>query len=232
MDNGKILVMNLSTGRLGEDNSALLGSMIITKFQQAAMARAAIPEKKRRDFYLYVDEFQEFATDAFVNILSEARKYRLNLTVAHQYITQLPPEIRATAFGNVGSIISFRLGAEDAGFLQKEFSPTFTPEDMINLNFREMCVKMSIDGKASPAFSGRSLTVPDPPEENKAAVIEASRQKYGRPKDQVEKEIASWGVVEELEVPEEEAKFAEPIIEEEEKKPKKPKKKKSEGREF
>ncbi len=235
MDNGKILIMNLSTGRLGEDNSALLGSMIITRFQQAAMARAAIPEEKRRDFYLYVDEFQKFATDAFVNILSEARKYRLNLTVAHQYITQLPPEIRATAFGNVGSIITFRLGAEDAGFLQKEFSPAFTPEDMINLNFREMCVKMSIDGKASPAFSGRSLTVPDPPEENKTAIVEASRKKYGRSRIQVEKEIAQWGVIEELEIPEEEAKFAEPIIEEEEEKPKKAKKlkkKKSEGREF
>ena len=236
MDNGKILIMNLSTGRLGEDNSALLGSMIITRFQQAAMARAAIPEEKRRDFYLYVDEFQEFATDAFINILSEARKYRLNLTVAHQYITQLPSEIKATAFGNVGSIIAFRLGAEDAAFLQREFSPAFTPEDMINLNFREMCVKMSIDGRASPAFSGQTLTVPVPSEENKAAVIEASRTKYGRPRVQVEKEIAKWGVIEELEIPEEEEeKFAEPIIEEEEEKPKKvkkPKKKKSEGREF
>jgi len=116
MNKGKILIMNLSTGRLGEDNSALLGAMVVTRFQQAAMERARIPEKERRPFYLYVDEFQNFATDAFVTILSEARKYKLCLTVAHQYIEQLPTEVRATAFGNVGSIVSFRLGADDSEY--------------------------------------------------------------------------------------------------------------------
>lgn len=125
MDSGKILIMNLSKGRIGEDASALLGAMMITKLQLAAMSRVDIPEGQRRDFYLYVDEFQNFSTESFASILSEARKYRLNITLAHQYVAQLSDEVRAAVFGNVGTLVSFRIGAEDADELEKEFTLSF-----------------------------------------------------------------------------------------------------------
>jgi type IV secretory pathway TraG/TraD family ATPase VirD4 len=137
MDEGKILIVNLSKGRIGEDNSALLGAMMITRLQLAAMSRVDVPETKRSDFYLYVDEFQNFATDSFANILSEARKYRLNLILAHQYIAQLihqeSTKVRDSVFGNVGTITCFRVGAADAEFLEKEFMPEFTMNDLVNL---------------------------------------------------------------------------------------------------
>jgi type IV secretory pathway TraG/TraD family ATPase VirD4 len=133
MDQKKIIILNLSKGRIGEDASSLLGAMIITKIQLAAMSRVDIPEEDRNDFYLYVDEFQNFATDSFANILSEARKYRLCLTIAHQYIEQLGEVVKPAVFGNVGTIICFRVGAEDAEFLEKEFIPTFIIDDLVNL---------------------------------------------------------------------------------------------------
>ncbi|MBU0619249.1 type IV secretion system DNA-binding domain-containing protein [Patescibacteria group bacterium] len=210
MNQGKILIMNLSTGRLGEDNSALLGAMVVTRFQQAAMERARIAEAERRPFYLYVDEFQNFATDAFVNILSEARKYKLCLTVAHQYIAQLPEEVKATAFGNVGSLICFRLGADDAEYLQREFAPAISAQDMINLDFREQYVKMSIDGKVSPAFSAYTLSVPTPPTDFSAQIVAASRSSYCRSRQEVEAEIAKWQVLEEIE--DDKPEFSEPIV--------------------
>ncbi|PIW34919.1 MAG: hypothetical protein COW25_01720, partial [Candidatus Nealsonbacteria bacterium CG15_BIG_FIL_POST_REV_8_21_14_020_37_12] len=132
MDEGKILIINLAKGKIGEDNSALLGALMITKLQLAAMSRVDTEEKKRRDFYLYVDEFQNFSTESFANILSEARKYRLDLILAHQYIEQLDEKVQAAIFGNVGTLTCFRVGAEDAEFLEKEFLPEFSATDLVN----------------------------------------------------------------------------------------------------
>jgi len=213
MNEGKIVIVNLSKGKLGEDNAALLGSMIITKVQQAALARASMEEEQRRDFYFYVDEFQNFATDAFSSILSEARKYHLDLTIAHQYIAQLPDDVKATAFGNVGSIIVFPVGGDDAAYLTKEFSPTFTADDMINLNVREMYIKMSIDGKLNPPFSGRTITTPKPEFDYSADIIDRTRTKYARNRVTVENEIAKWSnASESITSSESGGGFPEPII--------------------
>ncbi|OGH19764.1 MAG: hypothetical protein A3D74_02380 [Candidatus Levybacteria bacterium RIFCSPHIGHO2_02_FULL_37_13] len=189
MNSGKIIIINLAKGKLGEDNASLLGSMIITKIQEAAMARVNIRESERREFYLYVDEFQNFATESFNQILSEARKFNLSLTIAHQYIDQLTDSIRKTAFGNVGSLICFRVGSEDAHFLSKEFAPQFTPDDLIGLDMREMCVKLSIDGKTSEPFSAVTLDVPEPKENFDEEIIAYSRKEYAISKKDVEKEL-------------------------------------------
>jgi len=161
MDEGKILIVNLSKGRIGETNSALLGAMIVTKIQQAAMSRADIPEEERRDFFLYVDEFQTFATEAFANILSEARKYHLCLIISHQYIAQLPDTVKAAIFGNVGTFVVFRVGAEDAEWLEKEFAPEFMANDLVNLGKYNIYLKLMIDGITSKAFS--AVTLPPRP---------------------------------------------------------------------
>lgn len=192
MDQGKIVIINLSKGKLGDDNAALLGSMFITKIQQATLARAKVPEEQRRDFYFYVDEFQNFATDAFSSILSEARKYHLDLTIAHQYIAQLPDEVKATAFGNVGSIIAFAVGGDDANYLAKEFAPIFNSEDLINLNSREMYLKMSVDGRLTPPFSAKTLDVPKNIYDFQDQILTHSKLKYGRNKIEVENEIKMW----------------------------------------
>ncbi|KKS70228.1 MAG: hypothetical protein UV41_C0032G0006 [Candidatus Daviesbacteria bacterium GW2011_GWA2_42_7] len=192
MDEGKIVLLNISKGKLGDDNTALLGSMFITKIQQAALSRAKMREEERRDFYFYVDEFQNFATDAFSSILSEARKYHLDLTIAHQYIAQLPDDVKATAFGNVGSIVTFAVGGDDAAYLTREFSPVFNAEDMINLNVREMYVKMSVDGKVAPPFSARTINVPKPSFDYSIEIVNKSRMKYGKNRTSVENEIAKW----------------------------------------
>ncbi len=190
MDEGKILIANLSKGKVGEDNSALLGAMIITKLQLAAMSRVDVPMEERRDFYLYVDEFQNFSTESFANILSEARKYRLNLTLAHQYIEQLDEKVAAAVFGNVGTMVTFRIGAEDAEFLEKEFMPDFTANDLVNLSNREMYVKLMIDGITTNPFSARSAdSYPKPPHRLKDAIIENSRLRYGTPRARVEQKI-------------------------------------------
>jgi len=194
MDNGKILIMNLSKGRIGEDNSALLGAMMITKIQLAAMSRVDVPEPERRDFYLYIDEFQNFSTDSFANILSEARKYRLNLILAHQYIEQLSEKVKPAVFGNVGTMIVFRVGATDAEELVKEFTPTFTEEDLVNLPKYEMYLKLMIDGLASSPFSAAGL--PPLAEEDKTGtaekVIAYSREKYASRRQEVEEKIMRW----------------------------------------
>jgi hypothetical protein len=166
--------------------------MFITKLYQAAMSRANIPEEKRTDFYLYVDEFQNFATDTFAEILSEARKYRLNLTIAHQYMGQLNDTVRKTVFGNVGSMISFRVGAEDATLLAEEYSPIFKERDIINLGIREFYVKMSVNGELREAFSGRTLDAPRIREDHTQSIIEWSRQHYCRPKREVEEMLKKW----------------------------------------
>ena len=197
MNDGKIFLVNVSKGRIGEDNSALLGGMLITKIQLAAMERVRIPEDDRKDFYLYVDEFQNFVTDAFASILSEARKYRLNLTIAHQYTAQLVTEngsaVRDAVFGNVGTIIVFRVGSEDAAFLENEFDPEFTPQDIVNLPNYKIYLRLMIDGVTSRPFSARTLPPmikPDPKIEEE--VIKMSRALYCRPKDVIEKEINDW----------------------------------------
>jgi len=194
MDNGKILIMNLSKGRIGEDNSALLGAMMITKIQLAAMSRVDVPEQDRRDFYLYIDEFQNFSTDSFANILSEARKYRLNLILAHQYIEQLGDKVKAAVFGNVGTMVVFRVGAADAEELVKEFTPTFTEEDIVNLPKYEMYLKLMIDGIASTPFSAAGLPPLRSEEKtgNTEKVINYSREKYASDRVIVEEKIMRW----------------------------------------
>lgn len=196
MDSGKIIIMNLSKGRIGEDNSALLGAMMITKIQLAAMSRVDVPEKERRDFYLYIDEFQNFSTDSFANILSEARKYRLNLILAHQYIEQLSEKVKPAVFGNVGTMVVFRVGAADAEELVKEFTPTFTEEDLVNLPKYEMYLKLMIDGIASSPFSAAGLPPlrEDEKTGNTQKVIEYSREKYASNRAVVEEKIMRWHV--------------------------------------
>jgi hypothetical protein len=152
MDEGKILLINLSKGKIGEINSNLLGMICVAKLQSSAMSRAATPEEQRKDFYLYVDEFQNFATENFSQILSEARKYHLNLNITNQYIAQLEEKIRDSVFGNVGTLISFRIGAQDAEYMEKEFIPTFNSEDLINVDKYHAYIKLLINGVTSPAF--------------------------------------------------------------------------------
>ena len=194
MDQRKILILNLSKGRVGEDSAALLGALIITKIQLAAMSRVDILEKDRQDFYLYVDEFQNFATESFANILSEARKYRLDLTLAHQYIEQLDEKVQAAVFGNVGTMIVFRVGAGDSEFLAKEFDPVFTETDLVNLAKFDIYLKLMIDGIASEPFSATTLPplYEDWKTNNRERVIALSRQKYSTPREVVEKQIIEW----------------------------------------
>lgn len=209
----KILIANFSIGKLGEENSALLGAMFVTKLWQAAVARASLSEEDRKDTFLYIDEFQNFATGAFANILSEARKYRLNLTVAHQYMTQLPEEVRSTIFGNIGSIISFRIGGEDAAILEKEFTPTFAAQDFMNLDMRNFYVKMTINGETALPFSGHTLNFPESDEDLASDVVRISRERWAKPRSEVEKEIAHIEGMPTPSVAEVKAQsFSEPIV--------------------
>lgn len=190
MDEGKILVVNLSKGLVGEDNAGILGSFLVTKIQLAAMSRSDIPDiKDRRPFYLYVDEFQNFATDSFATILSEARKYGLNLTVANQYVAQMTDTVRDAVFGNVGTTISFRVSADDAPILAKQFEPIFDESDIIQLNNRHFVISMIIGGEKVPAFSATTLSIPKSPNDNFDAIIEYSRENYARPRADIEAEI-------------------------------------------
>ncbi len=194
MDNRKILIMNLSKGRVGEDASALIGAMMITKIQLAAMERVDMAEEDRADFYLYVDEFQNFATESFANILSEARKYHLNLILANQYITQLDEKVADAIFGNAGTIISFRVVAADAEVLEKEFEPVFMMNDIVNLPKYNVYLKLMIDGIAGDAFSATVL----PPIsladtlDNEEKIIRVSRERYASSKQEVEDKIRRW----------------------------------------
>lgn len=192
MDGKKILLMNLSKGRIGEENAALLGAMMITKIQLAAMSRVDTPEEERQDFFLYVDEFQNFATESFAGILSEARKYRLSLIMAHQYIEQLSDEVRAAVFGNVGTMVTFRVGATDAEELEKEYSPTFVQEDIVTLPAYHIYLRLMINGVASDPFSASTLPPLSGKTENRDKVIRVSRERYANPRDKVEDAIASW----------------------------------------
>ncbi len=178
MDEGKILIVNLSRGLMGEDNAGILGAMMVTKIQLAAMGRADLDESKRRPFYLYVDEFQNFATDSFATILSEARKYALNLTIANQYISQMEQPVRDAVFGNVGTIMSFRVSPDDAPFLQKYFEPQFEAPDLIQQHSRFFFLSMMISGEKAPAFSAKTLNLPEVQTDLTAHMIELSRQRY------------------------------------------------------
>jgi len=195
MDQGKILIINLSRGKIGEDNSALLGAMIVTRLQLAAMSRAKNTTEDYKDFFLYVDEFQNFATDSFATILSEARKYKLSLILAHQYINQLVEDkntkVRDAIFGNVGTLIAFRVGAADAEFLEKEFAPEFDENDLVNLPKYHIIAKLMIDGVATSPFSAKTLPPPPPPENvsPREIIIEYTRRKYSLPKEIVEKKL-------------------------------------------
>ena len=190
MDEGKILVVNLSKGLIGEDNAGILGSFLVTKIQLAAMSRSDIPDvKDRRPFYLYVDEFQNFATDSFATILSEARKYGLNLTVANQYISQMTETVRGAVFGNVGTMISFRVSAEDAQILAQQFEPQFEPGDLLQMHNRHFIINMVIKGEKAPAFSATTLNLPPAGVDNSEAIIANSRQFYAHNRQDVEEAI-------------------------------------------
>jgi hypothetical protein len=190
MDEGKILIVNLSKGLVGEDNAATLGAFLVTKIQLAAMSRSDIPNiEDRRPFYLYVDEFQNFATDSFATILSEARKYALNLTVANQYTAQMEDTVRDAVFGNVGTTISFRVSADDAPILAKPFAPQFEPEDLLQMNNRHFIISMVIKGEKVPAFSATTLALPPRQTDFSQDIIANTRANYGRPRAEVEAEI-------------------------------------------
>lgn len=198
MNQHKILLVNVSKGRIGEDNAQLLGAMLITKIQLAAMERVRIPEKERKDFYLYVDEFQNFATDSFASILSEARKYRLNIIIAHQYVGQLVTDtttkVRDAVFGNVGTMIIFRVGAADAEFLENEFVPEFEIQDLVNLPNYSIYIKLMVNGITSRPFS--AITLPAKLDErivdSTEAIIEYTHKHYSRSRAEVEGEIDRW----------------------------------------
>ncbi len=191
MNEQKIILINISKGRLGEENSSFLGSIFLTKIKQAGMERAAIPEKDRTDFYLYVDEFHNVVTQTFENILSEARKYALSLTMAHQYVGQVIPRVHQAVLGNCGSVITFRISGEDAVKMKPEFAPLFDVKDMINLAVAEFYIKMTIDGESYDPFSAETLRVLPPTHPSyREEIMAASRRKYSIPKDDAAKLIA------------------------------------------
>ncbi len=196
MDQKKIMIINLSKGRIGETNANLLGGMLITKIFLAALSRADVPDRVLKglpNFYLFVDEFQSFANESFADILSESRKYKLNLTMAHQYIEQMEEEVRAAVFGNVGTMIVFRVGAYDAEILEKEFAPQFTAEDIVNLGFAQIYLKLMIDGIGSAPFSATTLgPIPQPEKSNMQEAMTMSRAQFAHTRAEVEKAIAEW----------------------------------------
>jgi len=195
MDEKKILIINLSKGRVGEVNAALLGSMLVTKIYLAAMSRADVSASTLAslpNFYFYVDEFQNFANESFADILSEARKYKLNLLIAHQYVEQMEEEVRDAVFGNVGTTVAFRVGPFDAEVLETIFTPQFTAQDLVNLGFAQIYLTLMIDGVGSPPFSATTLAPFDPPPQSFVEeTIKNSRQFFARPRAEVEAVIAA-----------------------------------------
>jgi hypothetical protein len=192
MNTGRIFIANLSKGQLGEDKANLLGSLLTTQFQLAAMARSDRPEEKRRDFYLAIDEFQNFSTDAFASILSEARKYRLSLTISNQYIDQLSLPVRHAVFGNVGTLISFRTGHADAEVMEKEFGKTYSAATIADLDRYEVVVKLLADGANLQPFRGKIL----PPNESRGGrkdkLIALSRERFAVPRAVIEDKLERW----------------------------------------
>jgi len=191
MDEGKILIVDLSKGKIGDDNCALLGSLLVIKLQLAALSRADLPEEKRRYFHLFIDEIHSFLTMSFIDILSEARKYKLYLVMSHQYIDQLDERVRSAIIGNVGTIIAFRVGAEDARFLAKEFHPTFSETDLVNIPNHHIYLKMMIDGHTSNAFSAITLPPAQSPTSYRNEIIKRTREAYGPQRQDVEEPALS-----------------------------------------
>ena len=180
LDDGKILLVSLAKGMLGEDNAGLFGAIIVTKIAQVAMERARVAEGERTPFYLYVDEFQNVATETFANLFAESRKFGICMTVANQYLAQLPDRLRTTILGNAGTLVTFRLGAEDAAVLEHEFAPVFTAKNLINLSTQEIYVKMPIHGKISDPFSAETIAVRPPKhEQSSQRILEHSCAMYG-----------------------------------------------------
>ena len=192
MDSGRILIVNLAKGRLGEDNTGLLGSLVVSKLFLTAMARSDMPVTNRTPFTVYIDEFQSFASDNFAHTLSEMRKFGLHLVLAHQYLAQLPLQLKSAVFGNVGTIIGFRIGAEDGEYLEKEYFPTFRASDLQSLSAYDIYVKLSIEGKTTDAFSARTLQEPAHQDSHRDAIIQLSRIRYGEDRSVVESRIESW----------------------------------------
>jgi hypothetical protein len=192
MDNGRIFIADLSKGKLGADKSNLIGALLVTQFQLAAMSRADIPENQRKDFHLYVDEFQNFTSDTFAEILSEARKYRLCLTLSHQYIDQLRPEIRDAVFGNIGSMISFRVGERDAKILEREFGEAYTASQFTSLNNHEVYAKLLRDGEWSEPFLGKTLAPYGTRHGRRETIINRSREKYSIRRETIESKVRRW----------------------------------------
>src|SRR4030042_5005932 len=192
INSGKLFFVNLATGRIGANNTALLGAMIVSRLQFAAMRRVDIPENERRDFFLYADEFQNFATDAFATVLSEARKYRLDLTLTHQYIEQMPETVRDAVLGNIGTLVCFTIGPTDAHFLEREVEPVFLQNDLINLGRYEMYLKLQVEDTQSKPFSARSLPPAADATHLHERAVAVSRAKYGRPVERIEKVIKKW----------------------------------------
>jgi hypothetical protein len=232
MDTGKIILMNLSKGKLGEDNSAFLGSMMVTKFQLDAMSRADVPEKDRRDFYLYVDEFQNFATESFATILSEARKYRLNLTMANQYVNQLligegnsNTTLRDAVFGNVGSMVCFQVGSDDAEPLSEQFEEMVLPKDILSLPKYHAYMRLMVHGIPSKPFSVSTLPPPvfEQDDGRMQTIRRLSRERYAESVKTVEEKIAKW--IASGRTAKQSAKVAEKAKEKEEEELKKAKKK-------
>jgi hypothetical protein len=185
MDQGKILLVNMSKGKIGDINASLLGMIVVSKILMAALSRADIPMEKRKDFNLYIDEFQNFTTDSIATILSEARKYKLSLVVAHQFIAQIPEKIRDSVFGNVGSIIAFRVGPDDSEFLEKQFTPIFTKNDLMNIDNFNANVKLLISNQTSKPFNIRILPPAKGNSENRETLKNISRMKYGTERDKI-----------------------------------------------
>lgn len=194
MDSGRILIVNLAKGRLGEDNTGLLGSLIVSKLFLTAMSRSDTPQSQRKPYTVYIDEFQSFASDNFAHTLSEMRKFGLHLVLAHQYLAQLPLQLKSAVFGNVGTTIAFRIGAEDGEYLEREYWPTFRASDLQSLAAYNIYVKLSIDGKTTDAFSARTLPEPVLYESHRDAIIQLSRIRYGDDKQSVEQFIEAWSL--------------------------------------
>jgi hypothetical protein len=192
MDNGRIFIANLSKGKLGEHEANLLGSFLVSQFQLAAMARSDVPEDERRDFTLYVDEFQSFVSDSFASILSEARKYRLNLILSHQYLDQVKPEILKAVIGNVGSLVAFRVGHTDAEALEKAFGKTYVPSQFTGLSNGEVYAKLLSQGKEIEPFAGCTFPPGGVRHGRSDTVIKCSRERYAVPREKAEARIAAW----------------------------------------
>jgi hypothetical protein len=189
MDEKKILIVNLTKGKLGQVNSSLLGLIVVTKILMAAFSRVDAPEEQRPDFYLYIDEFQNFTTESISTILAEARKYKLDLVIAHQFIGQLEENIKKAVFGNVGSMAVFRIGADDAEFIVKQFEPVFSQQDLLNIDNFNAYLKMLIDNQTAPPFNIKCALPAKGNPEIAGKIKELSRLKYGRERAIVEAEL-------------------------------------------